>query len=66
MLGFFTSLTVSASIAQQLHTIVRWHDVKTNEHNNIVANVGNPELNITGGATGVDRVLFYIRRLPAS
>lgn len=65
MLGFFVSLHTLASIIQQIHTIIRWRDVKTAEHNNIVANVGNPELNITGGATGLDLVLFYIRASPA-
>ena len=62
MLGFFVSLHTLASIAQQIHTIAGFRDIKTAEYNNIVAHVGNPELNITGGATGLDLVLFYIRK----
>jgi hypothetical protein len=65
MLGFFVSLHTLASVIQQLHTIVRWRDIKIEQHANVVANVGNPELNITGASTGLDLVLFYIRRLPA-
>lgn len=61
MLTFFVSLHTVASIMQQIHTIVAFKDVKTKEWENIAANVGSPELNITGGATGLDRVLFYIR-----
>ncbi|KAL2264359.1 hypothetical protein VTK26DRAFT_5785 [Humicola hyalothermophila] len=61
MLGLFVCLHTMASIAQQIHTIVRWRDIKTAEYENIVANVGNPELNITGGGTGLDLVLFYIQ-----
>ncbi|KAG7284787.1 hypothetical protein NEMBOFW57_009399 [Staphylotrichum longicolle] len=60
MLGAFVSLHTLASIAQQIHTIARWCDIKTEQHANIVANVGNPELNITGASTGLDLVLFYI------
>lgn len=61
MLGAFVSLHTLASIVQQIHTIARWCDIKTEQHANIVANVGNPELNITGASTGLDLVLFYIR-----
>lgn len=61
MLGSFMALHTVASIIQQIHTIVLWRDIKTSQHENIVANVGNPELNITGASTGLDLVLFYIR-----
>jgi hypothetical protein len=61
MLGFFASLHTTASIVQQIHTIVRWRDIKTEQHANIVANAGDPELNITGASTGLDLVLFYIQ-----
>ncbi|KAK4149562.1 hypothetical protein C8A00DRAFT_18758 [Chaetomidium leptoderma] len=61
MLGFFVTLHTLASIIQQIHTIVRWRDIKTEQHANVVANVGNPELNITGASTGLDLVLFYIQ-----
>lgn len=64
MLGFFTSLHTVASVIQQVHTIARWTDVKTDQHANLVANVGDPELNITGCSTGLDLVLFYIRMRP--
>lgn len=61
MLGSFIALHTLASIIQQIHTIVRWRDVKTAQYENLAANVGNPELNLTGSSTGLDLVLFYIR-----
>ncbi|KAJ4416235.1 hypothetical protein N0V85_002359 [Neurospora sp. IMI 360204] len=58
------SLGTLASIAQQINTTANWNDVKTSQYNNVVANVGRPELNITGASTGLDLVLFYIRMSP--
>ena len=55
------SLGTLASIAQQINTIANWRDVKTSQYENVVENVGRPELNITGASTGLDLVLFYIR-----
>ncbi|KAG7287009.1 hypothetical protein NEMBOFW57_006509 [Staphylotrichum longicolle] len=61
MLGLLMSLHTLASVIQQIHTIIRWRDIKTEQYANLVANVGDPELNITGGSTGLDLVLFYIQ-----
>ncbi|KAL1837302.1 hypothetical protein VTJ49DRAFT_4045 [Mycothermus thermophilus] len=61
MLGTFVTLHTLASIIQQIHTIARWRDIKTEQWENVVRNVGNPELNITGASTGLDLVLFYIQ-----
>lgn len=63
MLGSFMVLHTFTSIIQQIHTITWWNDIKTAQWQNVVANVGNPELNITGASTGLDLVLFYIRGL---
>jgi len=52
---------VSASIIQQIHTIASWNDIKTDQWENVKANVGNPELNITGASTGLDLAVFYIQ-----
>ncbi|CCC06717.1 hypothetical protein SMACR_00744 [Sordaria macrospora] len=61
MLSFSMSLGTLASIVQQFNTIVNWNDVKTSQYENVVANVGRPELNVTGASTGLDLVLFYIQ-----
>ncbi|KAK3390309.1 hypothetical protein B0H63DRAFT_110867 [Podospora didyma] len=61
LLASFMCLQTLASIIQQIHTIVSWRDVKTSEWENMVANVGNPELHVTGASTGFDRILFYIQ-----
>ncbi|KAK4246537.1 hypothetical protein C7999DRAFT_15333 [Corynascus novoguineensis] len=61
MLGFFVTLHTLASVMQQIHTIARWRDIKIEQHQNTVANAGDPELNITGASTGLDLVLFYIQ-----
>lgn len=51
-----------ASICQQGHTIVWWTDIKKNQFEYSVANVGKPEIALAGASMGVDRVLFYIRK----
>ncbi|KAK0712222.1 hypothetical protein B0T21DRAFT_297479 [Apiosordaria backusii] len=61
MLGSFMVLHTFTSIIQQIHTIIWWNDIKTAQWQNVVENVGNPELNITGASTGLDLVLFYIQ-----
>jgi hypothetical protein len=61
LLGYVLTLSVTASIIQQIHTIVRWEDIKTAQWVNVKENVGNPELNITGASTGLDLVMFYIQ-----
>jgi hypothetical protein len=61
MLGFFVTLHTLASVIQQIHTIIRWRDIKLEQYDNLVKHVGNPELNIAGASTGLDLVLFYIR-----
>ncbi|KAK1834335.1 hypothetical protein QBC39DRAFT_25543 [Podospora conica] len=61
LMGAFTSLSVIASLGQQLNTIINWDDIKIAQWQNVKDNVGNPELNITGASTGADLVLFYIQ-----
>ncbi|KAL2266933.1 hypothetical protein VTJ83DRAFT_4210 [Remersonia thermophila] len=61
MLGTFVTLHTLASVIQQIHTIARWREIKIEQWENVVQNVGNPELNITGASTGLDLVLFYIQ-----
>jgi hypothetical protein len=60
-LSYFTGLSSLASVAQQIHTIARWRDIKTEQYYHSVTNVGNPELAVAGPSTGLDLVLFYIR-----
>lgn len=61
LLGYILSLSVAASIIQQIHTIARWNDIKTAQWENVKKNVGDPELNITGASTGLDLVVFYVQ-----
>ncbi|KAK4125499.1 hypothetical protein N657DRAFT_268457 [Parathielavia appendiculata] len=61
MLGFFVSLHTLASIIQQIHTIVRWREIKIEQYEKLVATVGYPELNIAGLSSGLDLGLFYIQ-----
>ncbi|KAH6895285.1 hypothetical protein B0T10DRAFT_455549 [Thelonectria olida] len=50
-----------ASIAQQIHTIVRWRDIKLEQHRHTTENIGNPELALAGNSVGLDLALFYIQ-----
>lgn len=63
-MGAFTSLSIIASLGQQLNTIVNWNDIKIAQWHNVKTNVGSAELNITGASLGADLVLFYIREHP--
>lgn len=61
LLAFFTSLSTLASMAQQLHTYLRWTSIQLEQFDYVKANIDNPELSIAGASVGVDLVLFYIR-----
>ncbi|OHE95227.1 hypothetical protein CORC01_09488 [Colletotrichum orchidophilum] len=61
LVSYLTGLSTAASVAQQIHTIVRWRDIKLAQFEHLTAHVGNPELAIAGQATGLDLVLFYIQ-----
>lgn len=63
LISYFTGLSTAASVAQQTHTLVRWRDIKLEQFRHSSINVGNPELAIAGQSTGLDLVLFYIRKL---
>ncbi|KAK1999337.1 hypothetical protein LX36DRAFT_484576 [Colletotrichum falcatum] len=59
--SYFTGLSTAASVAQQIHTLVRWRDIKFDQFHHANANVGNPELAISHQSVGLDLVFFYIQ-----
>ncbi|KAI0865504.1 hypothetical protein F4860DRAFT_312107 [Xylaria cubensis] len=61
LFSYAALVSTSGSIAQQLHTIVVWEDVKTEQFYYVHDNLGSPELAIAGPSYGLDLVLFYIR-----
>ncbi|GKT48599.1 uncharacterized protein ColSpa_08780 [Colletotrichum spaethianum] len=61
LVSYFTGLSTAASIAQQIHTLIRWRDIKLEQFQHANANVGNPELAIAGQSTGLDLVFYYIQ-----
>lgn len=62
LLAFFTSLSTLASMAQQLHTYLRWTSIKLAQFDYVKAHIGDPELSVAGPSVGIDIVFFYIRR----
>lgn len=60
-MSYSTTLGSAASIAQQLHTIARWRDIKIEQHQHALENLGNAELVVAGQSYGLDLVLFYLR-----
>jgi len=44
-----------------VHTILLWRDIKVGQFENSIANIGNPELSLSGASVGLDLALFYIR-----
>ncbi|KAK1977400.1 hypothetical protein LZ30DRAFT_601314 [Colletotrichum cereale] len=61
LISYFTGLSTASSVAQQIHTLVRWRDIKIEQFHHANANVGNPELAISRQSVGVDLVFFYIQ-----
>ncbi|KAI1754667.1 hypothetical protein F4782DRAFT_454505 [Xylaria castorea] len=61
LFSYATLVSAAGSIAQQLHTIVAWEDVKTEQFYYVHKNLGSPELAIAGPSYGLDLVLFYIQ-----
>ncbi|SPO01563.1 uncharacterized protein DNG_04236 [Cephalotrichum gorgonifer] len=55
---------VDAIIYGQFHTIVRWRDIKIEQHYYSQEHITEPELALAGASRGVDLVLFYIRTHP--
>jgi hypothetical protein len=62
ILLYFTLISTTASIAQQIHDMVWWVDIQTQEFERKTTFLDNPELAIANGSYGVDLVLYYIRR----
>ncbi|EFQ27695.1 hypothetical protein CGRA01v4_02907 [Colletotrichum graminicola] len=61
LVSYFTGLSTAASVAQQIHTLLRWRDIKLDQFQHANANVGNPELAISHESVGIDLALFYIQ-----
>ncbi|KAI0407933.1 hypothetical protein F4802DRAFT_494153 [Xylaria palmicola] len=61
LFSYSTFLSIVASIAQQLHTIILWNDIKTEQFYYVKGNLGHPEIAIAGPSHGPDLVLFYIQ-----
>ncbi|KAK2053212.1 hypothetical protein LY76DRAFT_525092 [Colletotrichum caudatum] len=61
LISYFTGLSTAASVAQQIHTLVRWRDIKFDQFRHAAANVGNPELAISHNSAGIDLVFYYIQ-----
>ncbi|KAK8033324.1 hypothetical protein PG991_002722, partial [Apiospora marii] len=60
-ISYFTLLSTTCSIIQQFHDYIFWVDVITAQFKNKSENVGNPQLTLANGSTGMDLVLFYIQ-----
>ncbi|KAI1128474.1 hypothetical protein F5Y10DRAFT_240457 [Nemania abortiva] len=61
LLAYSTFISTTASIAQQLHTIIRWDEVKTEQFYYVQDHIGSPELATAGPSYGLDLVLYYIQ-----
>ncbi|KAI3338371.1 hypothetical protein F4824DRAFT_458998 [Ustulina deusta] len=61
LLAYTTFLSTAGSIAQQLHTIVLWDEIKTEQFYYVHDHLGSPEIAIAGTSYGLDLVLFYIQ-----
>ena len=63
MVAYFSLIATTASIIQQVHSIVTWRDLVREQFERRLANghSDSPEMAIANGSFGTDLVLFYIR-----
>jgi hypothetical protein len=61
-IAYFTTLSTSCSIIQQIHTISSWRTIVKDMFEHIRANPFSPDMKISGGSVGMDRTLYYIRK----
>ncbi|KAI1497283.1 hypothetical protein F5X99DRAFT_423639 [Biscogniauxia marginata] len=61
LLAYITIISTIASIIQQIHDIVRWRDVVTEQFQHRIENPDNADLQLANGSVGMDLVLFYIQ-----
>jgi hypothetical protein len=61
MLSYFATLSITASIVQQIHDVVRYESLVTEQFEHRKAHPNNPEVAIANGSTGFSLVLYYIR-----
>ncbi|EFQ31122.1 uncharacterized protein GLRG_06266 [Colletotrichum graminicola M1.001] len=59
--AYFTLLSTTASIIQQVHDIITWRDMLWDQFNNKKLNPNNAEQAIANGSVGMDLVLYYIQ-----
>ncbi|KAK2001369.1 hypothetical protein LX36DRAFT_668030 [Colletotrichum falcatum] len=59
--AYFTLLSTTASMIQQVHDIMTWRDMLREQFNNKKLNPNNPEQAIANGSVGMDLVLYYIQ-----
>ncbi|KAK1965614.1 hypothetical protein LY78DRAFT_637258 [Colletotrichum sublineola] len=59
--AYFTLLSTTASIIQQVHDIITWRDMLWEQFNNKKSDPNNPEQAIANGSVGMDLALYYIQ-----
>ncbi|KAI0594211.1 hypothetical protein F4775DRAFT_455580 [Biscogniauxia sp. FL1348] len=61
LVAYITIISTIASIIQQIHDVVLWRDVMTEQFQHRLAEPDNADLQIANGSVGMDLVLFYIQ-----
>jgi hypothetical protein len=61
-LAYFTLLSTTCSLVQQIHGLIRWREVIEEQFLYMKVHAGSPELVISNSSVGVDLVLYYIRK----
>ncbi|KAI0397549.1 hypothetical protein F5Y17DRAFT_348042 [Xylariaceae sp. FL0594] len=60
-LAYYSLLSTTASIIQQIHDVAWWRDIAIEQYRRKAANPNRGEVYIANGSTGVDLVLYYIQ-----
>ncbi|KAH9894620.1 hypothetical protein F4778DRAFT_784050 [Xylariomycetidae sp. FL2044] len=65
-LSYMTLVSTVASIAQQLHTIIKWRDIKIEQYYHAYDTAGSPELAVAGQAVALTQSIYGYTDLEAS
>ncbi|KAI3325413.1 hypothetical protein HD806DRAFT_447489 [Xylariaceae sp. AK1471] len=60
-LAYFTLLSTTASIIQQIHDIAWWRDIAIEQYRRKVSNPDSGDISIANGSVGLDLILYYIQ-----
>lgn len=61
LLAYFTLISTTASLIQQIHVIAFYRDIEVQQYEARVKDPFSPDARVANGSTGMDLILYYIQ-----